>query len=82
MNLDYVIWSIEHQSWWGPNRSGYTDLLSLAGRYTAEDALAIQEGANWHQPWNEPNELAMPFEAAERHWAKAGPVPAYARRGR
>lgn len=35
---DYVIWSFEHRQWWGPDHCGYTSDLSLAGRYTAEDA--------------------------------------------
>lgn len=37
----YLIWSHEHQQWWGPNASGYTRRLSLAGRYSKRQALEI-----------------------------------------
>ena len=37
----YVIWSFEHDQWWGANNSGYTDELSKAGRYSALEAGEI-----------------------------------------
>jgi hypothetical protein len=37
----YVIWSFEHDAWWGPDESGYVQQLHHAGRYTAEDAGRI-----------------------------------------
>lgn len=30
----YLIWSNEHQMWWGPNHTGYTRWVEEAGRYT------------------------------------------------
>ena len=41
----YVIWSFEHDQWWGPNHSGYTPDLSAAGRYYAPEAGAIVTGS-------------------------------------
>ncbi|MGW3888918.1 hypothetical protein ACWD69_09525 [Micromonospora chokoriensis] len=37
---DYLIWSQHHQSWWGPNRSGYRSNPDDAGRYTLAAAQA------------------------------------------
>ena len=42
----FVIWSLEHQAWWRPDRRGYTCDLSEAGHYTREDAAAIVADAN------------------------------------
>jgi len=56
---DVVIWSVEHEGWWRPNRLGYTDTLADAGRYTREDADEIVEDANRL----EFNECAIPIRA-------------------
>ena len=37
----YVIWSHKHDSWWRPDRCGYTRALSEAGRYSAIEAGEI-----------------------------------------
>ena len=37
----YLIWSFEHNAWWGPNERGYTTTISEAGRYTAGGAISI-----------------------------------------
>jgi hypothetical protein len=42
----YVIWSFEHEGWWGPGWRGYTRNLAKAGRYTGEQAAAIVAQAN------------------------------------
>lgn len=42
----FVIWSIEHQAWWGPDRIGYTRHLIEAGIYARDEAAAIVAGAN------------------------------------
>jgi len=42
----YVIWSFEHDAWWGPGLWGYTHELALAGDYTQADAEAIVHRAN------------------------------------
>ncbi len=36
--MDYVVWSFEHEAWWGPDHCGYTRELQEAGRYTLEEA--------------------------------------------
>lgn len=41
----YVIWSFEHEAWWGPQERGYTNLLEHAGLYTAQDAGRIVCGS-------------------------------------
>ena len=40
----FVIWSWEHLAWWTPNRCGYTEDLTLAGRYTFDEAADITVG--------------------------------------
>ena len=37
----YLIWSAEHQSWWGPDGNGYARRLSRAGRYSHAAAMDI-----------------------------------------
>ena len=38
---EFVIWSYEHNSWWGPQERGYVSDLSGAGRYSEQDAGRI-----------------------------------------
>lgn len=42
----WVIWSIEHGAWWGPNHRGYVYVYDQAGEYTYDEALKIVQGAN------------------------------------
>jgi hypothetical protein len=42
----FLIWSIEHEAWWGPGRSGYTRDVRAAGDYSRGEAWAIVEDAN------------------------------------
>jgi hypothetical protein len=46
MNDYYVIWSIEHTAWWGPDRCGYSETLMDAGVDTRAEARAICDDAN------------------------------------
>jgi hypothetical protein len=41
----YLIWSIEHQAWWGPDQAGYVHQLSRAGRYNRVEMLDICVGS-------------------------------------
>ena len=43
----YLIWSIEHTAWWGPDRSGYVASWPLAGAYSIDEAFRISAQANW-----------------------------------
>jgi hypothetical protein len=38
---EYLIWSNEHDGWWGPGERGYTRTLSRAGHYSREHAIRI-----------------------------------------
>ena len=58
----YVIWSHEHDAWWGPDRCGYTRELEKAGRYTGEEAGEITVPAI---PCG--IEVAVPDIVAQRH---------------
>ena len=57
----FVIWSWEHQAWWGPSHSGYTEQLAQAGRYTFDEAADITVG---HIPAGE--EIAVLLAEAEQ----------------
>lgn len=46
MAAEYLIWSIEHDAWWRPGRTGYTRTLSEAGRYSFIEAIQILQRAN------------------------------------
>jgi len=61
----YLIWSIEHNAWWMPNKCGYTTKLEQAGRYLISAALRIcnESNGSWSQS-NSPNELPIAEEAA------------------
>ncbi|MCP4410767.1 MAG: hypothetical protein GY807_24105 [Gammaproteobacteria bacterium] len=48
---DYVIWSNEHNAWWGPNNRGYANRLGNAGHYTRDEALKICSNARGGWPW-------------------------------
>jgi hypothetical protein len=37
----YLIWSHEHQAWWGSERCGYVASIGAAGRYSEAEALDI-----------------------------------------
>lgn len=43
---EYIIWSIEHNAWWGKNRKGYEKGRRNAGRYSFAEALEIMNSAN------------------------------------
>lgn len=41
MERNYLVWSNEHSSWWGPNHNDYVTTVKEAGRYTRDEALSI-----------------------------------------
>ena len=72
-DAEYVVWSNEHSAWWGPNRAGYTTHLSVAGRYTREQALKICVGARGGREFNRnPSEVPILLRDAEVFWTEAG----------
>lgn len=71
MNDEYLIWSIEHDAWWGPNETGYTTVTAQAGRYTRDRAAAIVQRANIPCPPDRPNEVYVPAPAKSRVTSEA-----------
>ena len=55
-DLNYYIWSYEHNAWWGHNSRGYTTDLKYAGKYAEKDAREICDGANAYCSIGQPNE--------------------------
>lgn len=43
---DWLIWSNEHDAWWGPNSMGYRLNRGEAGRYSFDEARTIVLSAN------------------------------------
>lgn len=57
----WLIWSNEHNGWWGNNRSGYTQNIDHAGRYTSKEAIQIVMDANKFIPAHKlPHEVLTP----------------------
>lgn len=44
--MQYLIWSFEHNAWWGWGRRGYVHKIGAAGLYTQDEAIEICEDAN------------------------------------
>ena len=61
--MTYLIWSYEHNAWWGPDSRGYRRSVDAAGRYSESDASRIVVNANI----NGINEIAIPESVALRH---------------
>mgnify|MGYP000882785802 CR=1 FL=1 len=41
MDASWLVWSNEHEAWWGPNHRGYFTDVASAGRYTLKEANDI-----------------------------------------
>jgi len=57
----FLIWSIEHDAWWGPARRGYTRDIRAAGRYAVDEVTEIVADANIAGF----NECAVPLACVE-----------------
>jgi hypothetical protein len=59
--MKYLIWSNEHEAWWGPGECGYVTVISKAGRYPLERAGQIVKQANIVQDAHgiEPHEVMV-----------------------
>lgn len=57
----YLVWSNEHQAWWGKDRCGYTRFIDRAGRYNRAEALSIAgtRDGGWHVRKGNPDEIAI-----------------------
>lgn len=38
---EFLVWSAQHDAWWGPGRCGYVKSPSKAGKYSRAQALEI-----------------------------------------
>lgn len=56
----FLIWSIEHQMWWGPNKVGYRTRRDDAGEYSLAEAVSICRSANLTLD-NTPDEAMVPL---------------------
>lgn len=67
----YLVWSNEHQAWWGKDRCGYTRHIERAGRYERAEALSIAgtRDGGWHVRKGNPDEIAMPERDAIDQYA-------------
>lgn len=61
----WVVWSGEHQQWWGPDSRGYTSHLMHAGVYTREQAEAIAANPAIGRRPNEALSFAAAIERLE-----------------
>ena len=59
----YAVWSVEHQSWWGPSRHGYTPDIFKAGLYSLSEACEICRESNLAVDFREygPEEAIVPI---------------------
>ena len=65
--MTYVIWSFEHNRWWGPNHCGYVDELSQAGSYTEGEAGHIVTGSVLLDEVAVPIPMAIAFGPPKHH---------------
>ena len=67
----YLVWSNEHQAWWGPEHRGYTRHIERAGRYERAEAMLIagKRDGGWHPRKGNPDEIAIPERDAVEQYA-------------
>ncbi len=58
-NTRWIIWSIEHDAWWGPNHRGYSQYIRNAGIYSYTEAIEIINGANYSMTLKEGERFDM-----------------------
>lgn len=62
---EWVIFSRDHNAWWGANRSGYYLNVAEAGRYTKDEALRLTNPPNPRAgsdlPSGEPSDIPVPL---------------------
>lgn len=63
----WLIWSMEHQAFWGPNECGYVREWGEAGRYPFLKALAIVENANYRTGKNPHEAMIMENPAHDKN---------------
>jgi hypothetical protein len=66
---EWLIWSNEHNAWWGHGQRGYVADVRVAGRYTREEAVQIVHEANIGvrlDPESQPNEAMVHVSVVEK----------------
>jgi hypothetical protein len=61
MTGPWLVWSVEHNAWWGPDSCGYTLKLDAAGRYDFSEARNICRYAN-HRAGSKNQGISRPSE--------------------
>ncbi|MFI7608513.1 hypothetical protein ACIBTV_25635 [Micromonospora sp. NPDC049366] len=56
---EWLIWSREWKSWWGPGGNGYFGDITCAGRFSREQATQMAFGRSWRSD-TEPPEVVIP----------------------
>lgn len=54
----FLVWSLEHCSWWKPSKWGYTEDVDEAGHFTKTQVTTILHNANGY---GEVKEVAIPL---------------------
>lgn len=67
----HLVWSNEHQAWWGADHCGYTRIIDNAGRYDRDEAFRIAgtRGGGWRLNSGNPGEIAIPEQDAIDQYA-------------
>lgn len=60
MICPWLIWSNQHNAYWGPGSCGYTRDVDKAGRYSTANAARICESANAYRGNKLPHEIMVP----------------------
>jgi hypothetical protein len=55
----WLIWSMEHRSYWMPDHNGYTPSRAQAGRYPFHEACEIVANGNYGAPPDHPHEAMI-----------------------
>lgn len=63
--MNYYIWSIEHNAWWGHFARGYVPHVANAGVYSDAESKIIVERANEYLDPGVANECRIPCDAIE-----------------
>lgn len=61
----WLVYSREHNAWWRPTASGYTNHIEAAGRYTKTAAEAHCGTRDYHDKDNPPEVMSLAPEAGD-----------------
>ena len=61
---NWLVWSVYHGAWWGPERSGYSTKVEGAGRYTRSEAIKLSRQRSLNHDGTS-GEWPIPLDAVE-----------------